>query len=138
MDLKLPLNEKVVFIEFDGAAYFAMSQYGSPRKHPFYKKNCIEEKTGIEIVNWHYWIQRCQSNVKSVFEKNIKGYGALWSTKTPFSEFIFEDSANVIEKMNDRFNAQRESGVGYFYVNSENRNNPDHPIIKKSKIKKKI
>lgn len=133
MDLKLTLNEKTVFIEFDGPSHFAMSRYGAPRKHPFYKKQTIEDKTGIEVVNWPYWIQRCQSNVKAIFEKSTKGFGVLWSTNIHFGDFVFENSADVIEKMNARFNANRDSGVGYFYITSENRNNPDHPIVEKIK-----
>jgi len=131
LDLKLTLDNKTVFIEFDGPSHFAFSRYGEPKKHPFDKKKIIEDKTGIEVVNWPYWIQRCQSNVKAIFEKNIDGFGVLWSTNIHFGDFIFDDSAAIIEKMSSRFNAKRAEGFGYFYINSENRNNPDHPIVEK-------
>lgn len=130
MDLKLTLDKKSVYIEYEGPDHFI-----NPQKNPFIKKSKVEEKTGIEVINWPYWIQNCSSNVKTIFEKGINGLGALWSTVSHFGMFCFmEDSADLIEKLTKRFNAIDDSGYGYFYeANTRNRNNPEHPIIKRIK-----
>ena len=90
---------------------------------------------GIEVINWPYWIQSCSSNIRAIFEKDIIGLGALWSTQSHFGVFCFgEDSADIIELLSKRFNAIDDNGYGYFYgPNTRNRNNPEHPIIKKIK-----
>jgi hypothetical protein len=127
MDLKLTMDKKTVYIEYDGPDHFTNSQ-----RNPFDKKNKVEKETRIEVVNWPYWIQTCSSNVKAIFEKNIVGLGVLWSTATHFSMFYFEDSAGVIETLSKKFNAIDDNGFGYFYEsNTKHRNNPEHPIIKK-------
>jgi len=133
MDLKLTLDNKTVFIEFDGPSHFAPSRYGIP-KEPFRKKKIVEDTTGIEVINWAYWVQRCTSNVKALFENNITGYGVLWSTEIHFGMFSFENSAETIETITNRFNAVDKNGYGYFYgANTKQRNNPEHPIIEKIK-----
>ena len=130
MDLKLTLNGKTIFIEFDGPSHFAISKYGPPKHDPFRKKKIIEDKTGIEVVNWAYWIQRCSSNVKALFHKDIVGFGVLWSTNIHFGDFYFENSAEIIEIISNRFKAVDNSGIGYFYgANTKGRNNFEHPII---------
>jgi very-short-patch-repair endonuclease len=137
MDLKLTYNRKTVFIEFDGPYHFALSRYGEP-KHPFIKKERVQEKTGIEVINWAYWIQRCKSNVLSIFDNKVKGFGALWSTEIHFGMFYFPDSVKIIETITKRFNAVDKNGYGYFYgPNTMGRNNPKHPIIDKIKSKEK-
>ncbi len=135
MDLKLTLEGyPPLFIEFDGPSHFALSRYGPPKHEPFRKKNIVEDATGLEVVNWAYWIQRCSSNVKALFDKSIKGYGVLWSTEIHFGMFLFENSANIIESITKRFNAVDETGFGYFYgPQTRGRNNPEHPIIEKIK-----
>jgi very-short-patch-repair endonuclease len=135
MDLKLTLeNETPLFIEFDGPSHFAPSRWGLPKNEPFKKKNFIQDKTGIEVINWAYWIQRCSSNVKALFDKSIKGYGVLWSTEIHFGMFVFENSADIIETITKRFNAVDENGIGYFYGGqTRERNNPEHPVIEKIK-----
>jgi len=131
MDLKITYHGNSLFIEFDGPSHFAISRYGPPKHEPFRKKTIVEEETGIEVVNWAYWIQRCESNVKALFDKSIKGYGVLWSTNVHFGDFYFDNSAEIIETINSRFNADRD-GYGYFYgANTAGRNNPEHPIIEK-------
>jgi len=133
MDLKLTLGTKSIFIEFDGPSHFTITKYGMP-KEPFLKKKIVEDATGIEVVNWAYWIQRCSSNVKVLFDKNATGFGVLWSTEVHFGHFIFENSAQIIENISNRFNAIDKNGFGYFYgANTKNRNNPEHPIIDKIK-----
>ena len=131
MDLLVTYNEKQVFVEFDGPTHFSFSKYGPPKNHPFRKKNIVESETGIEVVNWPYWIQRCSSNVRALFDPTVKGLGVLWSTKIHFGDFFFDDSAQIITQMNQRFNANRDGSCGYFYgPNTANRNNPEHPIIR--------
>lgn len=130
MDLKITYQGKSLFVEFDGPSHFSISRYGPPKHEPFRKKKIVEEETGIEVVNWAYWIQRCESNVKVLFDKSIKGYGVLWSTNVHFADFYFDNSAEIIESINNRFNADR-NGFGYFYgPNTVGRNNPEHPIVK--------
>ena len=135
MDLKLTLEGKSpVFIEFDGPSHFAISRYGPPKNEPFRKKKIVEDATGIEVINWAYWIQRCSSNVKVLFDNTINGYGVLWSTEIHFGMFVFENSAEIIETITKRFNAVDESGFGYFYGGqTRERNNPEHPVIEKIK-----
>lgn len=131
MDIKITFKGKSVFIEFDGPSHFAISRYGPPRHEPFRKKRLVEEETGIEVVNWAYWIQRCESNVRALFDKNIQGYGVLWSTNVHFGDFYFDNSAEIIEFINNRFNADND-GYGYFYGPATlGRNNPEHPIVEK-------
>lgn len=132
MDLKITHEGKTIFVEFDGPSHFAISRYGPPKYEPFRKKRIIEDETGIEVVNWAYWIQRCKSNVKALFNKDIKGYGVLWSTNIHFGDFYFNNSAEIIEIISNRFNAKHNAGYGYFYgANTLGRNNPEHPIIQK-------
>jgi len=133
MDLKLTLQDKSpVFIEFDGPSHFAPSRWGQPKDDPFRKKKIVEDETGIEVVNWAYWIQRCDSNVKAIFDKSIKGFGVLWSTEVHFGMFTSEKSASIIDTITKRFNAIDENGYGYFYGGqTRERNNPEHPVIEK-------
>lgn len=134
MDLKIEIEGKPpIFIEFDGPSHFTITKWGSPKHDPFRKKYMVEDKTGIEVINWPYWVQRCESNVKSIYDRNIEGLGVIWSSNVHFGDFIFENSSEIICKMNDRFNMGDDEGYGYFYVNSKNRNNLEHPIIKKIK-----
>ena len=96
------------------------------------RKRIVEDAKGIEVVNWAYWIQRCASNVEALFDRKTKGYGALWSTNVHFGDFYFDDSANIVEAINNRFNADHGGGYGYFYgPNTLGRNNPEHPIVNK-------
>lgn len=132
MDMKVTYGGISKFIEFDGPSHFAVSRYGPPKHHPFRKKQIVEERTGIEVINWAYWIQRCSSNVQALFDSSVQGYGALWSTNIHFGDFYFQDSAQVIREINKRFNCDRSNGVGYFYgPETEDRNNPEHPIVEK-------
>ncbi len=136
MDLKVTHEGQSIFIEFDGPDHFAIVRR-PPKHEPFRKKKIVEDETGVEVVNWGYWIQRCESNVKVLFDKNIKGYGVLWSTNYHFGDFVFENSAEIIETINKRFNADRD-GYGYFYgPNTAGRNNPEHPLIEKIRLGKK-
>ena len=136
VDFKITYEGKSIFIEFDGPSHFVPYRNDGEIKHPFNKKEMIEDKEGIEVVNWGYWVQRCELNLKVLFGKDSKGYGALFSTNTHFGDFVFENSAKIIETINNRFNLDRD-GFGYFYgPNSAGRNNPEHPIIEKIRLGK--
>ena len=130
MDLKVTHNGETKYVEFDGPSHFAPSRYGPPKHHPFRKKKIIEEKTGIEVVNWAYWIQRCASNVRAIFDNTVRGYGALWSTNIHFGDFSAEDSAQVILEISERFGCSGADAISNFYGPRTNgRNNPEHPIL---------
>jgi len=132
MDLKITHEGKSIFVEFDGPSHFAISRYGPPKHEPFRKKKIVEDETGTEVVNWAYWVQRCTTNVQALFDEKIKGYGVLWSTNVHFGDFYFNNSSEIIETINSRFNLERNGGFSYFYGESTaGRNNPEHPIIEK-------
>lgn len=138
LDLKLTLNNKALFVEFDGPYHFAPSRYGIP-KDPFKKKREVEDATGLECVNWPYWIQRCSANVKALFDKSAIGLGVLWSTEVHLGMFVFENSADIINIITKRFNAVDNDGYGYFYgPGTKGRNNPEHPILEKINQGQKI
>lgn len=140
IDFRVVVNNVQKFIEFDGPSHFAFM--GRPPADPFERKKAIEDEFGIECVIWPYWIQRCTTNVKAIFDDKICGLGALWSTNIHFGDFYFDNSSEIIETINSRFNAERNGGFSYFYEkNTVSRNNPEHPIIekilhKKEKIKR--
>ena len=130
MDLKVTYGGVTKYIEFDGPSHFANSRYGPPRHPPFRKRDIIEDKTGIEVVNWAYWIQRCAANIRVLFDESVKGYGVLWSTNIHFGDFVCTNPAEVIEEINQKFKCIRDDGVGYFYgPETDGRNNPEHPIV---------
>ena len=81
MDLKVESGDKTLYIEFDGPHHFTVSGYGQPHD-PRIKKKKVEDQTGIEVVNWPFWINRCESNVRSLFDRQVRGYGAIWSAGT--------------------------------------------------------
>lgn len=131
VDFLVALNNRKLIIEFDGPSHYAhINKTWKEPTHPLVRKNAIENEFNIECVLWPFWIQRCTQNVKAIFEENERGYGALWSTSILFGDFIFEDSAQVIEEITKRFKAIDNNGLGYFYMeNSYNMRKPNHPII---------
>lgn len=138
VDLKVSMDGVSKLVEFHGPGHFAPSRYNSSPEHPSIRKAEIENKFGIECVLWPYWMQRCISNVRAIFDNNVKGLGVLWSTNVHFGSFVFPDSAQLIESINGRFRAARDGGCGYFYgPDTENRNNPEHPIISQIRQGKK-
>ncbi len=130
VDLKISVDGVSKLVEFHGPSHFALSRYNSSPEHPSIRKAEIENHFGMECVLWPYWIQRCISNVRAIFDNDVNGLGVLWSTNVHFGTFVFPDSAQVIESINNRFRAARDGGCGYFYgPNTEGRNNPEHPVI---------
>lgn len=131
LDFIINIDDKIKIVEFHGPGHFTNIGYGNP-ENPFERKTEAEKEFNVEYVIWPYWIQRCSSNVKAIFEDNIKGYGALWSTEIHFGSFAFDNSAEIIETITKRFKAVDQNGYGYFYGGqTRNRNNPEHPIIEK-------
>lgn len=129
-DFKLTLNEKVFFVEFDGPAHFSETKYGTPN-NPLERSKQIEKITGIKVINWPFWIQRCSRNVKVIFGDESKGLGSLWTTNILFGDFVFDNSAEIIETITKQFNAAEDNGVGYFYVKNDIK--PEHSIIEQIK-----
>jgi hypothetical protein len=119
-------------IEFQGPGHFAPRGYAKEIQHPSIRKDAAQEELKMEYIDWPYWIQRCVSNVKSIYEPEVKGFGLLWSANVHFGDFIFDDSASIILQMSKRFNALRNDGLGYIYgPNTAGRENVEHPIIAK-------
>lgn len=132
MDLAIEVNGVRKYIDFDGPSHFAAGRYGPPRQDPFRKKKIVEDLTGCEVVNWPYWIQRCEANVRVAFTGSGEGYGVLWSTNCHFGDFVFENAAEIIMQMSKRFGIPEKDGFGHFYgPNTLGRNNPEHPIIQR-------
>jgi len=116
VDLKISIDGISRLVEFHGPSHFAPSRFNPSPEHPSIRKEEIENHFGIECVIWPYWIQRCISNVRAIFDGNVNGLGVLWSTNIHFGTFVFPDSARVIEGINNRFRATRSGSCGYFYV----------------------
>jgi len=130
IDLRVTLDRESKLIEFCGPSHFTSTGYGQPAD-PRLRKREAEMFFGIECVIWPYWIQRCTRNVHALFDQNVEGFGALWRTNSHFGSFMFENSAELIEQLTDRFKASR-GGYGYFYgPNTRGRTNPEHPIVRR-------
>ena len=130
IDFKIENGNEKVFLEFDGPTHFT----DSDKSDPLTDKKTIEDNTGIKCIRWPFWIQRCTRNIESIFNSNIKGYGALWSTNYLFGDFKYPNSASIIDELSKQFNAA-EDGYEYFYFNHrKNRTNgvvknPTHSIV---------
>jgi hypothetical protein len=135
IDFRITNNNETKIIEFHGPGHFTNIGYGVP-ENPFIRKDLIEKEFKQECVIYPYWIQRCNKNIKAIFEKNIEGLGVLWTTKIHFGHFSFKNSAQIIDEITKRFNAVNKEGYGYFYQNSKGRNNIEHPILDKIKNNK--
>lgn len=138
VDFLINYNGSSIYIEFDGPSHFAnVNNY--PVRDSRNKKERIQDLTNTECVCWPFWMQRCETNVKALFDKNIQGVGALWSTNCLFGDFCIDRPSELIVSETKRFNAVRDDGIGYFYGwdNNELRTIPKHPIIKKIQDKKR-
>ena len=130
VDFRLTKDDKVIYVEFDGPGHFTMNR-GKEPANPLERLKEIEDATGCEAVSWPFWIQRCEANVKALFEHG-RGYGALWSTNIMFGDFFFDNSADIILTITKRFDAILPLGIGYFYLDDTNRMiKPVHPVIDK-------
>ncbi|MGP9489249.1 hypothetical protein ACT3R5_11820 [Glutamicibacter sp. AOP5-A2-7] len=133
LDLRLSVpGFEPLFIEFDGPYHFIPFRPGQMVNDPWQRKRDIEDATQMEVVNWPYWIHECETNVRALFNPEIKGFGSLWSTNIHFGDFVIDNPADVIEKMSSRFNAGGSEGYGYLYEgNPRGVIKPEHPVIKK-------
>ena len=129
-DLFVELDRKRVAIEFFGPSHF-IPQYPGQLKPPGERRAAIETQLKCECVVWPYWIQRCASNVRVLFDAAAKGVAAVWSTKAHFGDFVLDNSAEIIVSLSNRFNAIGSDGIGYMYLDSRTKNKPVHPIVKR-------
>lgn len=131
IDFKITYHNITKYIEFDGPSHF-ISSNGKKLEDPFIHAENVEKETGCELVRWPYWIQRCTSNALRIFDKSVAGKGALWSTKKYFGDFAIPNACSNIIKLTQRFSAEDENGIGYFYEkNTSGARKPTHPLIAK-------
>lgn len=134
------INEgKELFVEFDGPNHFyKQKQYNNTIEDPFVRVEKVQQATGIRMVRWPYWVQRCERNFRVLFEpdKYKQGYGALWSTNILFGDFdnSIANWAEIIKKLNKQFKLEHNNSIGYFYGNETDlfefdRKQPQHPVI---------
>ena len=130
-DFKVSYGNKLLIVEFFGPYHFINRSYRvKPLVDPRKSRRDIERQTRLECVIWPYWVQRCSSNVKALFDRDVQGIGSIWSTSAHFGDFAFADSADVIIDINNRFKIEQKDGIGYMYTD-EVVAKPVHPIIKR-------
>lgn len=128
VDFKISNNGETKYIEFDGPSHFISQK---SLEDPQIRINKIQEQTGCELVRWPFWIQRCSANAKILFDRDMHGKGALWSSTKYFGDFTISAPSRTIKVLTQRFNAEISTGIGYFYEEDSSRKKPTHPIIKK-------
>ena len=100
------------------------------------RKEEIENELKCECVLWPFWIQRCEQNVKALFDATAKGLGAFWSCSDDMLLGSFD--AIFVKELTSRFQAGRNGSYGYFYEeDSEGRTKPEHPVLAEIKSGKK-
>ena len=104
IDLRVVHGGETKFIEFLGPSHF-QHQYGRAPLDPRDRKRSIEDAFGVECVLWPYWIQRCASNVRALFDDSVQGKAAVWSTKSHFGDFSIPGAAAIIVELTNRFRA---------------------------------
>ena len=129
-DIFVELDGKRVAIEFFGPSHF-IPQYSGELKPPDERRSAIEAKLNCECVVWPYWIQRCESNVRALFQPGTEGKASVWSTKAHFGDFVMTNSAEIVIELSQRFKAVGEDGLGYMYLATRTKNKPVHPIVKR-------
>lgn len=133
VDIKVNLNQKDYYIEFLGPQHFYSDDVV---KRDCDRKNNIENRLGLNVIEWLFWIQLCEKNVRIAFEEELEGTGAIWG-----SEIFFGESSEAVKKkiisLSKNFHAIREDGIGYFYEEWKNDDGnlikPAHPIIERIK-----
>ena len=129
------------YVEFDGPSHFITNRGSNKHEDPFKRIEDVYNIKGCELVIWPFWIQRCSQNVRIIFDQNLKGYGALWTSTQYFHNFSILNPSATIKELTRRFNAEDENGIGYFYEKKDGpRFQPSHNILSKvnkdhSKIK---
>lgn len=106
VDLVVEHNSTRIAIEFLGPSHFIQS-YQRPLQPPLERRDYIEQALGHECVLWPYWIQRCVSNVRVLFNDADTGLASVWSTKAHFGDFGIDGAGSVIEEITRRFRAWR-------------------------------
>lgn len=123
------------YVEFDGPSHFITKRSRNTHEDPFKRIEYVYNIKGCELVIWPFWIQRCSQNVRIIFDQSLKGYGALWTSTKYFHDFSIQNPSATIKKLTQRFNAEDENGIGYFYEKKDGpRFQPSHNIL--SKVKK--
>lgn len=131
VDLRVAWKGVTKLIEFVGPSHFVPGQYQHEPVSPLERKKAVEDALGAECVIWPFWMQRCARNVLAVFDEPVLGLAAVWSTKAFFGDFVYPDSADIVERLTGRFDALSPGGFGYMYGNAETPNKPIHPILAK-------
>lgn len=129
VDFRVSFGSKSILLEFFGPYHFIQRSSRLPM-HPKLRARVLEDATGLECVIWPYWAQRCASNAKALFDRSVEGIGSVWSTSAHFGDFVFSDSAQMIQDINARLNISRPDGVGYIYTD-EVVNKPIHPVVRR-------
>jgi len=58
------------------------------------------------------------------------GLGAIWSSDFHFGDFLWQNSNEIIMRLNACFNIERNQSIGYIYgPNTEERDMIENPII---------
>lgn len=127
--LEIPSLSRTIFLEIDGITHFTPS-YGKMPDDSRIRIKYIKHSTGCEAYSWPFWIQRCSHNLKVLLGQATGGFGALWTTKKFFSDFCFDNAADIIKDLNKPFDVERDGGIGYFYEkDSYGVNKPEHQIM---------
>lgn len=133
IDIKLyvPSLSKTIYIEVDGTTHFVLYSQTKP-KDPRVKLAYITKATECEAYSWSSWIQRSSHNLKVLLEQGTGGYGASWTSNVFFSDFCFENSAEIIKDLSKPFDVEKDGGIGYIYEgNPYGINKPEHFILDK-------
>lgn len=132
IDLRVKTPAEEFYIDFLSPHDFDMS-YGKNPENPIDRRHSIEDRTGKMCYQWPYWIQRCSGNLLILLnQSDEKGWGALWSTNFFFGNFLFDNSAAIIEELTRPFNAIHDGDFGYFLEkwDAPDKQKPEHPIIR--------
>ena len=129
-DFRISHGGKSAVVEFLGPYHFIRRTLDQKMIDPRERASYIEDVLGEECIIWPYWVQRCASNARAIFDPAIQGIGSIWSTSAHFGDFFFADSSNLIQTINRRFRLERHEGIGYFYTD-ELAAKPVHPIIRR-------
>ncbi len=130
IDICAAYKGKDVFIDFLGPRHFEDEKLEKDNM----RKQILKDIYGKSIIEWPYWIQMCERNVRIAFGEHIEGKGAIWGSKNVWGG-VSENISKRIISLSKAFNSIHEDGIGYFYEEwkdrEENLIKPAHPIIKK-------
>jgi hypothetical protein len=94
------------------------------------RKQELREHFSWECLIWPYWIQTCSKNVRVAFNLCQGGMASLWNTLTFFGDFLHPNSAKIIVDLTRRFDAIKDDGMGYMYLDGHTKK-PVHPIVER-------